>query len=120
MAAEICDPGPRCQDCEHLNENGGPCGGCFNEEGDRCTIATSPRTIEKRGPFTPDELDILEEAWRTDNLNYLTNWSKAAVRSHEAETRKLTDRVEELEELKGTPRYRPSSTLSTTDQYRGS
>lgn len=105
MAEETCDPATRCPDCEHLNENGGKCGGCFNEEGDRCSITTSSRTIEERGAFTLEELDVLEEAWRTDNLNYLRNWSKAAVRAHEAEKRRLLDRIEELEELKGAPKY---------------
>ena len=105
MTEEVCDPGPRCAECEHLNENGGPCGGCFNEEGDRCTIVTSPRTIEERGPFLPDELDTLFEARRTGNVKYLTNWSKAAVRFYEAEKQKLLDRIEQLEELKGDPKY---------------
>jgi len=105
MTTEICDPEPRCPECEHLNENGGPCGGCFNEEGDRCIIATSPRTIEERGPFTLEELDYLFEAQRTENVKYLKNWSKAAARFHEAEKRKLLDRIEELEELKGAPKY---------------
>lgn len=99
MAEEICDPTTRCPECKHLNENGGPCGGCFFEGGDRCTIATSPRTIEERGPFTLGELDTLEEAQRTDNVKYLKNWSKAACRFHEAEKQKLMDRIEELRRL---------------------
>lgn len=97
MAEEICDPGPRCPKCEHLNENGGSCGGCFIEEGDRCLIATSPRTIEKRGPFLHEELNILFEAQRTENVKYLTNWSIAACWFFEAEKRKLLDLIEELE-----------------------
>uniref|UniRef100_A0A6M3MGQ0 Uncharacterized protein n=1 Tax=viral metagenome TaxID=1070528 RepID=A0A6M3MGQ0_9ZZZZ len=97
MAAEICDPTTRCPECKHLNENGGPCGGCFNEPGDRCSIATSPRTIEERGPFTSEELDILFEAQRTENVKYLTNWSIAACWFFEAEKRKLLDLIEELE-----------------------
>ena len=109
MAEQVCDPTTRCPECNHLNENGGPCGGCFNEEGDRCSIATSPRTIEERGPFTNDELDLLFEARRTGNVKYLTNWSKAAVRFFEAEKRKLMGRIEQLEALKGEPKYIPST-----------
>ena len=105
MAEQICDPEPRCPECNNLNENGGKCGGCFNEEGNRCRIVTSPRTIEERGPFLSEELDLLEEAWRTENVKYLTNWSIAACRFHEAEKRKLMNRIEELEELKGDPKY---------------
>ena len=108
MAEQICDPTTRCPECKHLNENGGPCGGCYFEGADRCNIATSPRTIEERGPFTSEELDILFEAQRTENVKYLTNWSKAAVRFFEAEKRKLLNRIEELEELKGAPKYTPA------------
>lgn len=97
MTEEICDPGPRCPECEHLNENGGQCGGCSNEPGDRCSIATSPRTIEERGPFTLGELDVLGKARETDNVKYLKNWSIAAVRFFEAEKRRLLIRIEELE-----------------------
>ena len=103
MAEEICDPELRCPECNHLNENGGQCGGCFNEPGNRCLIATSPRTIEERGPFTLGELDILGKARETENVKYLTNWSIAACRFHEAEKQKLMDRIEGLEELKGPP-----------------
>ena len=105
MAEQICDP--PCSECDYLNENGvfgdvehGQCGGCFNEEDDRCMVATSPKTIEERGPFTLGELDILGEARLTDKLKYLKNWSIAACRFHEAEKRKLLDRIEELEKLK--------------------
>ena len=103
MTEEVCDPGPRCPECNHLHENGGQCGGCFNEPGNRCLIATSPRTIEERGPFTLGELDILGKARETENVKYLTNWSIAACRFHEAEKQKLMDRIEGLEELKGPP-----------------
>lgn len=101
MTEEICDPQEKCPSCDYLLENGGKCEGCLNDEAQNCSVTTSVETIEGRGPFSLDELNILFEARRTDKLEYLKNWSKAAVKYHEEEKGKLMKEWEKaLEKIK--------------------
>lgn len=101
MTEEICNPKEWCPTCEHLKENGGQCDGCTNEDEQCCNIATNPKTIMERGPFSLGELDVLFEARRTDNVKYLKNWSIAAVKHYEAEKGRLMKAWEKaLEDLK--------------------
>ena len=52
---------------------------------------------EKRSPFSLGELGSLQQARETDDLKYLMEWSKAAVKHHEKEKNRL---VKELEALR--------------------